>query len=1125
MARLTHEIIVERLENLPGEAVGAISARAALRALPALSSGSRNWKPFWYWPEAEGGYRALVVLHAYSLAVLGTSMSRPIPPAIKDAIEAILHSHYGVVFRSDLREAIAPAALRASHWAEATAAENEYEGKSREEIRAGRRATADAVAAAIKALSAAVGVLFQPTSANLRVDPVQRATIAITRAIAAMGSVRGEVEADLESGIGAESLMALPLWRDGLPATVAQKWENLASDLQRLDAGFEVWIDWYNARLEGRPLDTHVEIKRVLIPQEIFAQDPGSINGYIKQIIKDGSKLISLNRVRALFLGHGDAGKTSLIAALHGETVVAGDKMMTPGLEIHDAEPHVLWRESKPGDGRPAVYFWDFGGQVMAHHTHQFFLRSNCVYVIVLDGRRNNSATEDARYWLEHVRAYGKGSPVLIVGNKIDLAAVSVDTAALSRSFPNIVGYFPLSCTGAKDTHLAAFTTFRREFEARLQDMANSQVMLTKGQHDLIASLHERERGAAFMSRADYMELCRKHGIGAGGSDLNEEQLLDILDTLGVVVHFRDIRTLDAMLLNPEWLTKGVYTIFYSEVSRDKFGRLRFTDFLSALNERPILDQTGERLVYDRARTTFIVDAMRRFKLCYQVPEDEEQLILPALLADKEPEFTEHGFDIAQAWSFRFRFEDFMPEHVLPSLMVDRHADIARTHAPPRDLVWKRGMLLRPERYRASAFVVVDAVDRTLTAHIDGPDGEEYLGVLRECVRRSLDKMRHLVLKEEVALTLDMRLDEPRFGGAAHGPEWAPFAQIQEHLKAGQRDYVGPEGGRYSLARINPRLPAVGQQIELLTRIDDIVSGQFGSLVGQRATHTQQARTAPAPLGPPLHLRIFLSSPGDVIEERRLARELIKQVLPVSNWLRNRVTFDLVSWDDPHSSIPLPAHLTPQMAIKQGLKSPSECDIVIVVLWSRFGTPLPYPEYKKEDGSPYYSGTEWEFEDAMRARKASGIRPTVLLYRRDEEPLVKLRDPEKAEKERQYESVCNFFDRLRNPGGSILCSSHAYVTPEEFRNQLNEHIQFIVQKMIETPEAPPVKENLPNLLNAAHNTLLGLGRRSPLERQSTLARLRSQLNVLESTAVDPEVLAVLHDLECMLGERSSIPAR
>lgn len=51
----------------------------------------------------------------------------------------------------------------------------------------------------------------------------------------------------------------------------------------------------------------------------------------------------------------------------------------------------------------------------------------------------------------------------------------------------------------------------------------------------------------------------------------------------------------------------------------------------------------------------------------------------------------------------------------------------------------------------------------------------------------------------------------------------------------------------------------------------------------------------------PRHFRIFLSSPSDVWEERSLARKLIQEKLPYRPFLHDRITFDVVSWDDPHA--------------------------------------------------------------------------------------------------------------------------------------------------------------------------------------------------------------------------------
>lgn len=97
-----------------------------------------------------------------------------------------------------------------------------------------------------------------------------------------------------------------------------------------------------------------------------------------------------------------------------------------------------------------------------------------------------------------------------------------------------------------------------------------------------------------------------------------------------------------------------------------------------------------------------------------------------------------------------------------------------------------------------------------------------------------------------------------------------------------------------------------------------------------------------------LHLRVFLASPGDVAGERTLALQVLER-LPYDPLLRGRLTIEAVAWDQPGAGTPMLATMTPQAAIAAGLPKPSECDIVVVFLWSRMGTLLPIDAYCKPD--------------------------------------------------------------------------------------------------------------------------------------------------------------------------------
>jgi hypothetical protein len=53
-------------------------------------------------------------------------------------------------------------------------------------------------------------------------------------------------------------------------------------------------------------------------------------------------------------------------------------------------------------------------------------------------------------------------------------------------------------------------------------------------------------------------------------------------------------------------------------------------------------------------------------------------------------------------------------------------------------------------------------------------------------------------------------------------------------------------------------------------------------------------------------LHVFLASPGDVGEERAFVRHYLESVLPKARFLTRPTAFDVVSWDDPAASVPMP---------------------------------------------------------------------------------------------------------------------------------------------------------------------------------------------------------------------------
>jgi hypothetical protein len=196
----------------------------------------------------------------------------------------------------------------------------------------------------------------------------------------------------------------------------------------------------------------------------------------------------------------------------------------------------------------------------------------------------------------------------------------------------------------------------------------------------------------------------------------------------------------------------------------------------------------------------------------------------------------------------------------------------------------------------------------------------------------------------------------------------------------------------------------------------------------------------------PLRLTIFLSSPGDVLEERAAARDVIAQ-LSKSHLLSGRVVLEAVGWDDPDAPVSMPANLTPQQAVIRGMMKPSDCDIVVVVFGSRMDTPLSPEEGLNAGGQPYLSGTEWEFEDAVNA-ESQRDKPTVLLYRRARLNLNASDpdDPKFQNELSQRREVNRFFDEQRKKRRFFVEFADISEFTSRLRNDLEDSVNRVVSR-------------------------------------------------------------------------------
>jgi hypothetical protein len=186
----------------------------------------------------------------------------------------------------------------------------------------------------------------------------------------------------------------------------------------------------------------------------------------------------------------------------------------------------------------------------------------------------------------------------------------------------------------------------------------------------------------------------------------------------------------------------------------------------------------------------------------------------------------------------------------------------------------------------------------------------------------------------------------------------------------------------------------------------------------------------------PRLLRIFLASPGDVAEERVLAERVFRRL---DSEFAHAVRLELILWE--HE--PLFAH----SGFQQQIPRPSQCDLVVSVLWARLGTRLP-ADFAVPAGEASLTGTEFEIHDALEAYRRMG-RPNLLIYRKTARPQVDLTSADAEERLLQYRRLQEFCQRaFCDAQGVAVVATHEFAQAHDFERKLYEHTRRWLERQL-----------------------------------------------------------------------------
>lgn len=424
----------------------------------------------------------------------------------------------------------------------------------------------------------------------------------------------------------------------------------------------------------------------ISIPPELI--EAGKPKEIFKHYFYHVGKLKRLDQAKIIILGQGAVGKTSIVQQIL-QGIFNQNQTKTDGIEINKWKIRSIERQSPydQSDSEIQLNIWDFGGQEIMHATHQFFLTKRSLYLLVLDSRLTQEENR-VEYWLKIIQSFGGESPVLIVGNKIDQHPLDIDRTGLQKKYPNIVGILETSAaTGAGIEELKAAIT------EQVNNLPHVRDLLPETWFTVKTKLEGLGRESNFITHDKYLDLCAENEVS---DETSQRTLIGFLHDLGVVLHFQDDPRLEALgILNPQWVTNGVYKILNSHTLFQNKGVLTTS----------MLDEILNLPEYPRGKRLFIVDMMKKFELCYDI-EPDKTFLVPDLLPKDQPDLKFNGVPA---------FEYAYP--VLPSSVITRF--IVRMNQKIDDgLVWRTGVVLKIGENKA--LVKADIEDRKITIAIDG---------------------------------------------------------------------------------------------------------------------------------------------------------------------------------------------------------------------------------------------------------------------------------------------------------------------------------------------------------------------------------------------------------------------
>ncbi|HLP44801.1 MAG TPA: COR domain-containing protein [Candidatus Kapabacteria bacterium] len=315
---------------------------------------------------------------------------------------------------------------------------------------------------------------------------------------------------------------------------------------------------------------------------------------------------------------------------------------------------------------------------------------------------------------------------MLVVINKTDEnLGFELNRKFLQDKYPNIKGFYRVSCKTNDSFDILVPALQKALFQV--------EIIHTIWAASWFAVKTELENmKEPFLSFRQYRDICTREKLM---EKVHQDTLLNFLNDLGIILHFKDLELHDTHVLDPKWVTEAVYKIINSKPLAEHSGVLKLN-----LLEEILKPAKASEYIYPPDKYSYIIDLMVKFELCYKL--EGNRILIPNLLAAEECDF---NFDYHTSLKFIIDY-DFLPPSIMPRFIVRRHRDIKDR------LQWRTGVVLEDKAYHAAAVVKCDDRERRISIFVNGEQKRDFFSIIRKTLLDINDSFKQLKTIERVPL-------------------------------------------------------------------------------------------------------------------------------------------------------------------------------------------------------------------------------------------------------------------------------------------------------------------------------------------------------------------------------------